>query len=132
MKTCTKNSIFEDEKEKGERWIPYNLPVIYLDNEIVYGTLTAKNVLQAICADLKDKPVDCNKINFDAPKKTSSSFKFINIFWIILALIGVNLVIYYFCRRYAQKRLEERLSSNEINDRINSVVTNYLALKDRN
>jgi len=62
------------------------------------------------------------------PPKTPMSWGTI-IFVVVLAMIG-NLLIYLLCRRYISKKIMERLETTDINHRINTVVTSYLALKE--
>jgi hypothetical protein len=41
------------------------------------------------------------------------------------------LIIVYVCRIYMKKRILSRMQDNDINDRINTVVTSYMAMREK-
>jgi len=90
---------------------------------------TADNLLEAVCSATKDKPEICFKSGFFSKKDEKSSVTLI-VFIIIIILI-INVVIFIFCRRYISKRISDRIGSDEMDSRINNVVTSYLAFKDQ-
>jgi hypothetical protein len=77
------------------------------------------------------KPDICyEESDFRKPKSESSSLSWGTVLFIILLVLIVNLLIYILCRRYISKKIMERLETTDINHRINTVVTSYLALKE--
>jgi hypothetical protein len=53
------------------------------------------------------------------------------ILFIIVLIVGLNLLIYFCCKRYIVKSISDRVSSNDIDSRINNVVSSYIAFKDQ-
>jgi hypothetical protein len=83
-----------------------------------------------VCAGFLKKPDICfDESDFRRPPE-SSSLSWGMVFFIILIVLIVNLLIYLLCRRYISKKIMERLETTDINHRINTVVTSYLALKE--
>jgi hypothetical protein len=86
----------------------------------------------AICASLIEKPYICSYYGFnntlDFPTSQGVGF------WIILSLgISLSFVLlgWFLCRRFLNRRLKDSIEADTISDRINSVVSSYVALKDQ-
>jgi uncharacterized protein YneF (UPF0154 family) len=90
--------------------------------------------LEAVCSGVKQKPDICYQagaFNKGNTNKESSGLSVWTILSIIILIILVNGLIYFICRRYITKSISDRVSSNEIDDRINTVVSSYIAFKDQ-
>ena len=91
------------------------------------GSWRADNVFEAICAGFKKKPEVCY---IEGAFKRESGLGAFSIFLIVLLIIAINATIFYFCRNYIKRKIIERIESTDINHKINTVVTSYLALRD--
>lgn len=54
------------------------------------------------------------------------------VFFIIVLVVVLNLFIIAACRVYIKKKMQARMESDTLDDRISSAVTTYMALKDKN
>jgi len=126
--TLLANDAYE-RKELGA-WM---LPSIMINKRLPYkGSLKGANVFEAICAGFLKKPQICyDESDFrKPPNENTQSMSWTTIFFIIIIVLIINLLIYLLCRRYISKKIMERLETTDINHRINTVVTSYLALKE--
>lgn len=53
------------------------------------------------------------------------------VIFIILSVVILNLLIILACRYYMKKKMQSKIESENIEDKINSTVTSYMALKDK-
>ena len=117
----------EDNKSKRDYYIDF-LPAITINGRHFWGSWKGENVFEAICAGYKKKPEICYAEGaFIRPEGMS----WVVITILIILILFVNLLIFYFCRNYMRKRIKERMDSNEINTKINEVVSSYLALREK-
>jgi hypothetical protein len=115
-------------------------PTILINNKTIYGGQTSENVLAAICSGFSDSsksPSICNKVNAEAAaepveikKNASNTWGFGMIFLVIILPIILFGIVLYVCRRYISKNTMRRIEDEEINQKINNVVTSYLAMKE--
>jgi hypothetical protein len=121
------NQILEDENKERNDYLISFLPTILINGRNFWGSLRADNVFEAICAGFKKKPDICYD---EGAFSRSTSLGWFGITIIILLIIAVNAVVFYFCKNYIRKKIVERIESTDINHKINTVVTSYLALRD--
>jgi len=93
------------------------------------GTWNAINLLEASCSGVNDKPKIC-QLNNKIIKNESSSLSGLSLFFIIFFLIIFNLTVIYFCIRYISRKINERITSDDIDSKINNIVSNYLSLTE--
>lgn len=128
------NKILEEEKKVRSIYKIKVLPAVLINNKTISGSWDSINLQEAICAGFKKKPYACTQVLYEysqKPKESSSegiSFGFI--FWIVVILILLNVFIFWICRLYLNMRIGQRIENVEMNGRINSVVSNYLKLKN--
>ena len=53
------------------------------------------------------------------------------IIFIIIIVLILNIIVFILCKRYMNRRISDRMRSDDINEKINSAVSSYLALKDQ-
>jgi hypothetical protein len=122
------NTLLDQDNEDRKTYALSFIPSLVINNRTFWGSWTADNVFEAICAGFKKKPEIC--YSQGAFKKAKMST--FSIVMIVLVIVVVNAIIFYFCRNYIRKKIVERIESTDINHKINTVVTSYLALRDNN
>lgn len=129
------NKILEEEKKVRSIYQIKILPSVLINNRTISGALNGNNILEAICSAFKNKPVSCFHIlseylMLSNTEQKEEGFSVAFYFFIILLLIALNIAIFFICRIYMNRRIEEKIENVDINGTINSVVTNYLRLKN--
>lgn len=103
------------------------IPSILINKRTYYGNVNAENIFEALCAGYKKKPQIC----YDLGAFKQRSYTIVIIFIVIIVLV-LNVIIFVLCKRYMNRRINDRMRSDDINEKINSAVSSYLALKDQN
>ena len=83
-----------------------------------------------MCSGVKEKPEICFNSGLFSAEKKGNGLSATAIFFIILALTIFNVGVFILCKRYIQRKIVERVNSEEIDSRISNVVSSYLQLKD--
>lgn len=121
------NSLLEKDNEDRRTFSLSFIPSLVINGRSFWGSWRADNVFEAICAGFKKKPEICySEGAFERPEGIS----WFAIIVIVILIIAVNVVIFILCKKYIQRRIVERIESTDINHKINTVVTSYLALRD--
>ncbi len=127
FKNFAKNEILAaDAAKKSENFISF-MPSLLINNRNFWGSWTLENVFEALCAAYQKKPQICYDEGYF---KTTSSISNFSVFLLIVFVIIVNAVIFILCRNFIKRRIVERIESTDINHKINTVVTSYLALRE--
>lgn len=106
------------------------VPEIYVNKQPMWGSLAAKNVLEAICARIYKKPEICyTEGGFSMPKPANT---WVIVLTIIAICLGISVIVFILCKKFMDRRVKSDLINSEIDLKVNTVVTNYLALKDKN
>lgn len=127
FKVYAKNEILiGDAKKKNDNFISFS-PSLMINNRNFWGSWTLENVFEAICSAYQKKPQICYDEGYF--KQTSSISNF-SIFLLIVLVLAVNVIIFIMCRNFIKRRIVERIESTDINHKINTVVTSYLALRE--
>lgn len=53
------------------------------------------------------------------------------VLFIVISVIVLNLLIIFACRVYLKRKMQSKMDSDSLDDRISSAVTTYMALKDK-
>jgi len=123
------NKLFEDDIKDRRTYLVSFVPAILINGRNFWGNWRADNVFEALCAGFKKKPEACYLEGaFTRPAKMST----FTVTLIVLLIIGVNVLIFCLCKNYIRRKIVERIESTDINHKINTVVTSYLALRDNN
>lgn len=127
------NTILEEDYLIRKKWKVRVFPTIMVNNKTIKGSWNSDNLFEAICAGYLEKPEICyDKGYFSKSTNGKNNISLSTVFLILIIVIILNTLLYYICKRYIIKRINERVDNIDINGRINNVVTNYLALKDTN
>lgn len=128
------NKILEEEKKVRSLYKIKVLPAVLINNKTISGSWEAINIQEAICAGFKKKPYACTQIFYEYSQKPNEAktegFSFGFVFLIVLILVLLNVFIFWICKVYLNMRIGQRIENVEMNGRINSVVSNYLKLKN--
>lgn len=117
----------EDYKERRKLMIQRN-PSMTINGRLYLGEWDSQLIFEYLCASLIKKPKECyNEFEEIKIKKKSNMFKFIII---IIIVIAINVLIFAFCKNIIKKKIQDRINSTDINSRIDSVVSSYLAMRD--
>jgi hypothetical protein len=127
-KLYAENKILDEENQKRNKNLISFLPSVLINGRNFWGSLRADNIFEAICAGFKKKPDICYN---EGAFTRSSSLGWFSITIIVILVIAANAVIFYFCKKYIRSKIVERIDSTDINHKINTVVTSYLALRDK-
>jgi len=129
---CEKNSILDEDASLVESRLKAALPIIYVNENAFYGSWTYENVLEAMCANLKEKPSSCySDINlFVRPNEGILGLSFGSLVIIIVIFGIVNILLVLYCKRVVQDKIEKKITSSEINDKISEIVQSYIALRE--
>eukprot|EP00340_Litonotus_pictus_P011407 CAMPEP_0170536456 /NCGR_PEP_ID=MMETSP0209-20121228/102160_1 /TAXON_ID=665100 ORGANISM="Litonotus pictus, Strain P1" /NCGR_SAMPLE_ID=MMETSP0209 /ASSEMBLY_ACC=CAM_ASM_000301 /LENGTH=483 /DNA_ID=CAMNT_0010837825 /DNA_START=236 /DNA_END=1688 /DNA_ORIENTATION=+ len=131
MEAVLENKIFNEDIAKKSKMHAKLLPSAFINGKQFWGSYEKKAVLEAICSGLQKKPEICYKEGGFV--KTSTTGKtFWKFFLIVLGIVlGISLIIFILCRKYMAKSVVDKLSESDIDLKVNTVVTSYLALKDK-
>jgi hypothetical protein len=124
------NRIFDNDNRKTKEMNVKIMPSIFINGKQFWGNFEKKAVLEAICSGLLKKPEICyNEGLFLKPSNTRNFWKF---FLVVIALVlGISLIIFIICKKYMTQEVSDKLSESDIDLKVNTVVTSYLALKDQ-
>ncbi len=127
-KKILKNSILDEEYEIRKRFYISRVPSLTINGKLYDGSWRPEYIFDALCASLKKKPKVCfteglhgEITGFTAPV----------VFIIILVVIAINVILFIVCKNFIRKKIYDRISSTDIDSRIDSVVNQYLSLKDQ-
>ena len=107
------------------------MPSLFVNGKQFYGTYEKKAVLEMICSGILKKPEVCFKDGGFLKADFSG-----RVFWkffllTVLIILGISMIIYIACKKYMAQQVIDKLSESEIDLKVNTVVTSYLALKDK-
>lgn len=122
------NKLLDQDNEDRITYLQNLIPSITINGRNLMGnTWKGSNVFEAICAGFKKKPEACYD---DGAFKRESKLTTFWVVTIIIIIIAVNVVIFIICKNYIKRKIVERIESTDINHKINTVVTSYLALRE--
>jgi hypothetical protein len=129
--TCMRNSILEKDATAVEKKVKNALPIIYVNDFAFYGAWTNDNVLEAICSVMKNKPESCfTQLDvFEDNSWTHIKTSHLAIIGIIFILF--NLAVFMAFRRCVKNKIDNRMTSDDINDKIGAIVHSYLKMRDQ-
>jgi len=122
------NFLLDADNESRKSYMLSFIPSILVNNRTFWGSWRADNIFEAICAGYLSKPEVCYSLPEFAQAKSSLST--LSIVFIIILVIIINVILFIVCRNYIRRRIVEKIESTDINHKINTVVTSYLALRD--
>ena len=100
-----------------------------INGRLYLGEWDSQLIFEFLCASLIKKPKECYNNEVEVIKITNKSnkFKFIVIIFIVIC---INVLVFLFCKNIIKKKIQDRINSTDINSRIDSVVSSYLAMRD--
>lgn len=121
------NSLLNTDSAERFKYLISMIPTITINGRTFWGTWAASNLFEAVCAGFNKKPEACYA---EGAFQRERTIGFFTIFVIVIIVIFVNILIFIACKRYIQGKIKERLESTDINHKINTVVSSYLALRE--
>ena len=122
------NKLLDDDFIERKKLMIQRNPSMTINGRLYLGEWDSQLIFEYLCASLITKPKECyNEMEEIIIKKKSNMFKF---FIIIIVVICVNVLIFLFCKNIIKKKIQDRINSTDINSRIDSVVSSYLAMRD--
>ena len=108
------------------------IPSVYVNIDRMNGQLNAKVLFQNICDGFSKRPSYCDDYDFIQVEKVNKGLTGVQIFLIVIGVIFINLIIFLCCRRYMQKKIRDKVETDDfdLDGKINTVVNSYLTLKD--
>ena len=107
--------------------------MITLNNMTFRGDIVAENILEDICANLKEKPQVCidfyktSNIAYTPAKSRSNVISAEMLIIIVAVLIVVNVVLILAYRRCVKKEMEDNMGF-----KVSSAVSSYISLAQQN
>jgi len=126
FENSAENTLLNIDNESRKQYLINYIPSITINNRTFWGSWTADNLFEAVCAGFQKKPDFCNSTDFAGDSKMS----WLSVWLIVAFIIIANVVIFTLCKNYIRKKIVERIESTDINHKINTVVTSYLALRE--
>jgi hypothetical protein len=126
------NLLLDDDYEVKNVWGIKVFPTLMVNDKVIHTEWTSQILLESICAGLKMKPKVClekagfNKYNINKEEGVS----FMTVFALVILIVTVNVIIVMFCKRYIARRIASRMENQDIDSKINNIVSSYLALSD--
>lgn len=130
LESVLDNDIFDADNLKRQEMNVRIMPSIYINGQQFWGAFEKDAILEAICSGILVKPEICYKQGGFG--KTSSQSSNLKVYLLVLIIVlGISLAILVACRKYMAKQATDKLSESDIDLKVNTVVTSYLALKDK-
>ena len=123
-----KNQLLDKEYELRKQYLISRVPSITINGRLYVGPWKPEFVFDALCAALIKKPEAC--YIGGSFQREMKGFSFASTFFIILVVLFINLILFVICKKYIRDKIGERISSSEINTKIDTVVNSYIALKE--
>jgi hypothetical protein len=123
------NSLLDADRKKKNDFDVWLIPSLYVNNRTFWGSWKGENIFEAICAAYKKKPQVCyDEAGFI--KEGSGGLSTGMVVLIVLVVLVINLGIFFVCRKFIKEKINRKIEETDINLKINTVVTSYLALKE--
>ena len=118
-----RNTILDREYQLRKEYLISRVPSITINGRSYFGSWKPEFVFEALCAALTKKPESCYV-------EEAKGFSFASSFMIIMLVLFINITLFLICKKYIRDKISERISSTDINTRIDTVVNSYVALKE--
>ncbi len=122
------NKLLDEEIDARQEHFIMKLPTMLINNRLYLGNLRADYIFEALCSGFLTKPDICRgEIGYHEDKTST-----ITIVIVILIIIVVNVVIFFICAKYINKKIKQRIDSSNLESKIDTVVNSYLKLRESN
>jgi len=126
------NKLLRGEYDEILKYKLTSFPAVVINDKILKGLIKEETIAIQLCNYVKIKPSFCAYMTgfIDEHRKIGLRNKKI-VYFLIILLIFINISLFFMCRKYIIKKINERVSSSniDIDNRISSVINNYFALK---
>jgi hypothetical protein len=134
-KKINTNKIIEEEYYAKSFYHIKILPSILINKKQIASSWNSMNIMEAICAGYNKRHLLCKKILEDFSEQNLNENNDTGVsgmvyFVMILIAILLNGLIFLFCKFYLNRKIERRMEEVDMNGTINSVLSNYLKLRN--
>ena len=123
-----KNKILDEEYDIKKKYYISRVPSLTINGRLYDGSWRPEYVFDALCASLKKKPKVCFT---EGLQGEGTGFSGPQVFIIILVVIAINVILFVVCKNFIRNKIYDRISSTDIDTKIDTVVNSYLALRDK-
>lgn len=127
------NKILRGEYDEILKYKLTSFPAVVINGKILKGLIKEETIVMQLCNYVKIKPNFCPYITglIDEQRKNGLKNKKI-VYFLIILLIFINISLFFMCRKYIIKKINDRVNSGniDIENRISNVINNYFALKN--
>lgn len=125
-----KNNILEEELKYRQDHSVNQIPSLFINERSYLGNWRSDYIFEALCAGLLQKPEVCYEDTRFTKVKSRKNNETWGFALTILIIIILNMIIYLICVRCIKRRVRDRLNETDINGKINSIVSSYLAMNE--
>ena len=127
------NNILKNDYDIQSHYYINSFPAVIINKSPIEGIIKLDTIIENICYYAYERPYFCNNLYHNSIHK-----KFDFTFWVII--IGLFILLFiiiisliFWCRKYIQMKVYHRIQFQDIdiNGRINNVINNYFAIKER-
>lgn len=123
-----KNKILDEEYKLRKEYLISRVPSITINGRLYVGSWRPEFVFDALCSGLIKKPEVCYvESKF---QREAKGFSFIGTCLIIFIVLFINIVLFIACKKYIETAVQNKINSQDINSKIDTVVNSYIALKE--
>ena len=126
------NNILKDDYDIQSYYYINSFPAVIINRMPIEGIINENKIIETMCYYAYERPSLCNNLHYNSIKHVDYMFWFIIIGLFILLFIIIVCLIFW-CKKYIQMKVYNRIQYEDIdiNGRINNVINNYFAIKER-
>ena len=126
------NSIFKAEYDEILKYKLTSFPAVVINDKPLEGIIKENKVMEALCNAVNEKPDFCSIYTGKTYFHLSTIRK--KKAWVylcIIAIILINVVLFFICRKYIIHQISDKINYNaiDLDGRIHNFVTNYMSIK---
>ena len=122
-----KNSILDSEYNARNKYYVSKIPNVIVNGRHL-DNMRSDFVFESLCSSLIIKPESCYSEALFHRDDEDLSLE--TVVLILLLVLASNAVLFYFCKKFIRRTIQQRVESSDINNQIDTVVNSYLALRD--
>ncbi len=126
------NSILKNDYDIQSYYYINSFPAVIINKTPIEGIIKENKIIEIMCYYAYERPDFCNNSQFNSNKEFDFTFWIIIIGLFILLFLIIGCLIFW-CKKYIQMKVYNRIQYEDIdiNGRINNVINNYFAIKER-
>ena len=127
------NTIFKNDYDEILKYKLTSFPAVIIDDKPLNGIINEYKIIVSLCNAVISKPLFCAFMTGEIDEHISRmKSKKRWIFFLILVIICINIFLFFKCRKYILKQINEKIGYKiDLEGRINNIVQNYISLKNQ-